>query len=410
MSKSEVVAQVSSACICPSCDCKKEMTANDLFFDTTIVPPDISKMQQFQKFTLPSQTESSIPAPSSPSGVSLLSETHSDFSVTSHSFTTFNQSFSLSFSDLSGPMSLPVQHDIFANDIDEEAISFSSLHSQISQINSSYPLFCHLPTPSEILSPTHSLDSSNDPSTNCQSVSSSSSSCVVDNPPNSVELNAITPNENETFISQTPRVDSSLPLSNNTIVDRQTADGGEVKLAILHSAVTTSRPFVPQARKNPPPYLVTGSTLNTTPPSLSLPFKITLPGASAPSIPSLPATLSHSFDVQLPSNTGSSVSTLPRCFKCGQTGHIFRTCPLNTLTISGTTQFAVLHTEPVQPSPARQKDVCYKCGQLGHQAKDCVNDDTRVCFVCKQVGHISKDCPKSRRNRKKRRMAEGGSS
>lgn len=56
------------------------------------------------------------------------------------------------------------------------------------------------------------------------------------------------------------------------------------------------------------------------------------------------------------------------CYKCGDTSHFIKDCPLN-------------------------KPLCYRCGIFGHYAASCTAlKKDYLCFKCKQPGHFSSSC------------------
>ncbi|KAI9694524.1 MAG: hypothetical protein M1822_000140 [Bathelium mastoideum] len=68
---------------------------------------------------------------------------------------------------------------------------------------------------------------------------------------------------------------------------------------------------------------------------------------------------------------------IPKCRRCGEMGHISKSCKQD-------------YIAPEQPEVK-----CVHCGETGHRARDCTQErvDPFACKNCKQTGHRAADCP-----------------
>ena len=70
------------------------------------------------------------------------------------------------------------------------------------------------------------------------------------------------------------------------------------------------------------------------------------------------------------------------CYRCGETGHIARMCP-----VSGGS------------GAPRNPRACYNCGGVGHLSRDCSSAPgaaataSMECYNCGNMGHLSRECP-----------------
>jgi cellular nucleic acid-binding protein len=77
------------------------------------------------------------------------------------------------------------------------------------------------------------------------------------------------------------------------------------------------------------------------------------------------------------------------CYKCGQSGHIARSCPNGG-------------EESFQGGARASSRTCYNCGGVGHFSRDCSSDRVpgaaaaagQRCYNCNEVGHMSRECHK----------------
>ncbi|KAL9085792.1 MAG: hypothetical protein Q9165_007424 [Trypethelium subeluteriae] len=68
---------------------------------------------------------------------------------------------------------------------------------------------------------------------------------------------------------------------------------------------------------------------------------------------------------------------IPKCRRCGELGHISKSCKQEYL------------------APEQPQVKCFHCGEIGHRARDCTQERVNpfACKNCKQEGHKAVDCP-----------------
>ena len=102
-------------------------------------------------------------------------------------------------------------------------------------------------------------------------------------------------------------------------------------------------------------------------------------------------------------NRFQPLASIKQCFKCGNTGHIARSC----------------HLQAYQKPGPRSEPICYKCGVKGHIARSCRTGSITIittikevlnstatytstpgCYTCGKHGHIARNCMKGTLNAK----------
>ncbi|AYU83514.1 universal minicircle sequence binding protein [Leishmania donovani] len=106
--------------------------------------------------------------------------------------------------------------------------------------------------------------------------------------------------------------------------------------------------------------------------------------------------LSHSFH-----SPPSIIMSAITCYKCGEAGHMSRSCPRAAATRSCYNCGETGHMSRDCPSERKPKS-CYNCGSTDHLSRECTNEakagaDTRSCYNCGGTGHLSRDCPNERK-------------
>ncbi|GET93229.1 universal minicircle sequence binding protein [Leishmania tarentolae] len=97
----------------------------------------------------------------------------------------------------------------------------------------------------------------------------------------------------------------------------------------------------------------------------------------------------------------SIIMSAVTCYKCGEAGHMSRSCPRVAATRSCYNCGETGHMSRDCPSERKPKS-CYNCGSTEHLSRDCTNEakagaDTRSCYNCGETGHMSRDCPNERK-------------